>query len=228
MSLKFLAIETSNPSAGDTSGVAVGDVGAHGDVRTLAVAHLRPGDRHDDQLVALIDQVMGDAGLRPSDLDRAAVSVGPGGYTALRIAVSAANMIALATGARVIAVPTAQVAAYAAADAPRPMLVLLASKGDTAHVTRFDDADPRGRILGVLSREAILALRPATILADRHAPQGLADTAIAHGIRIQAPKLDPQSCLHIAAVIEPAAATMVLPIYPRQPEAVRQWIRRGT
>lgn len=227
MTQRILAIETSNPSAGPGAGVAVGEASPDGSMRVLAVERLAGQSRHDDELVALIDSAMRRAGWQPRDLHRVAVSIGPGGYTALRIAVSAANLIAYATGAGLIAIPTARVAAHAARDLPRPMLVLLASSRDSAHVTRFTAYDAMGDAIGVLTGEELLALRPATILADAHAPTSVMAGAAEIGAKIVAPDLTPEACLAVAARTPQSDAAMVLPIYPRQPQAVIQWSKRA-
>lgn len=73
---------------------------------------------HARALLPLIDAVLGDAGIALADLSRIAVSIGPGSFTGLRIGLSVAKGLALATGLPVVGVPT--LAAYAQAIGPRP------------------------------------------------------------------------------------------------------------
>jgi hypothetical protein len=103
---------------------------------------LHPGTRHDDDLMPAVDRLFRRRGAAPSDLSRIAVSIGPGGYTGLRIAVATAKMLAEATGAKTIAVPSAHVAAWCLSFSLAPAIVCLASKGDLAHGTLLPP--PRG------------------------------------------------------------------------------------
>ena len=57
---------------------------------------------HAERLLPLIERAMADAGLRFDQLDRLAVTIGPGGFTGLRVGVSAARALALATGLPVV------------------------------------------------------------------------------------------------------------------------------
>jgi tRNA threonylcarbamoyl adenosine modification protein YeaZ len=53
---------------------------------------------HAEALMPLIATVMSDAGVEFAELDRIAVTVGPGSFTGLRVGVAAARAIALASG----------------------------------------------------------------------------------------------------------------------------------
>jgi tRNA threonylcarbamoyl adenosine modification protein YeaZ len=140
-----LAIETSNPSSGPRGiergptrsilrgpGVALGPPNAAG---AYDAEPLHEGTRHDDDLMPAIDRLLRRNDASPRDLARVAVSIGPGGYTGLRIAVATAKMIAEATGAQTVAVPSALVAAWSLPFSAAPALVCLGSKGQTAHAT---------------------------------------------------------------------------------------------
>lgn len=143
----MLAIEISNPSSGPRGmlpqeegaerpvaagpGVALGRTRGTCGTDLLGVELLGEAMRHDDDLMPAIDRLCRRCDVKPSDLASIAVSIGPGGYTSLRIAVATAKMLAEATGASTIAVPSASVAAWSITIDP-PALVCLASKGDTA------------------------------------------------------------------------------------------------
>jgi tRNA threonylcarbamoyl adenosine modification protein YeaZ len=91
----ILGIETS-ASAG---GVAL--------IRGDEVAGQRPFPSIREQareVVAFIDELLRDAGARPGDLSAVAVSVGPGSYTGLRVAVSAAKSLCWAAGVPLVPV----------------------------------------------------------------------------------------------------------------------------
>jgi tRNA threonylcarbamoyladenosine biosynthesis protein TsaB len=57
---------------------------------------------HAERLLPMIDDVMIGSGLTYQQLDRIAVTIGPGGFTGLRVGVAAARAMALATGKPVV------------------------------------------------------------------------------------------------------------------------------
>jgi tRNA A37 threonylcarbamoyladenosine modification protein TsaB len=138
MSAYAVAIEVSNPARGSEVALAplLGGSLDGASLRTEAV-----GAEHDDPVQALA-RLCGRAGVLPRQLQHVAVSIGPGGFTAVRTALTSARMLAEATGARLVGVPSALVAADAALDAegeagqtlpdPACVLVVLASKGESA------------------------------------------------------------------------------------------------
>lgn len=235
----ILAIETSNPAAGPGS-VAVGRA-AGSNVEILTVEPVTPRGRHDDALAPTIARVCAAAGLTPRDLTRVAVSVGPGGFSGLRIAVATAKMIALASGASCVAVPSALVAAVRAptqaATNNAPTLVAIAGKRDSAWVAAIEQgSDVRSRAAAaaagaVLDAAGLLELinrvSPSRLLADEHLPAPMRDEAERRGIAITPPIFDAATCLMLGAALEPIPATMLNPIYPREPEAVRVWRGMG-
>ena len=175
-----LAIEISNPSSGPRGridvpdsgtvlagpGIALAPLNDDGSHDTPDTELLHESGRHDDDLMPAIGRLFRRAGARASDLARIAVSVGPGGYTSLRIAIATAKMLAEATGAEVVPVPSASVAAWCLPIVSAPALVCLASKGATVHATLLpalsrSDWWPRtGRLAcaSLLSQEDLAAL----------------------------------------------------------------------
>jgi tRNA A37 threonylcarbamoyladenosine modification protein TsaB len=171
---------------------------------------------------------------RRQDLGRIAVSVGPGGYTAIRIACAVANMIAEAVGARCVGVPTAlAVARGVPADLPRPLAVLLASKAGTSYATvirRSDlasdlvEAHRSSRLVGA-GQLACLGAR--TVVGDQFVPEQFLREAMDLGMRAARPVFDPVAVLDVAALLAEEAMP-AMPIYPREPDAVTLWrVRRG-
>src|SRR5258708_18261673 len=61
---------------------------------------------HAEQLMPLIARVMAKAGFEFADLDRIAVTTGPGSFTGLRVGISAARGIALAAAKPAIGLST--------------------------------------------------------------------------------------------------------------------------
>jgi tRNA threonylcarbamoyladenosine biosynthesis protein TsaB len=69
-------------------------------------------DAQTTELLPRLEQVMAWAGVRPADLAALAVSLGPGSFTGLRVAISLAKGMALAHGLPLLGVPTLDATAY--------------------------------------------------------------------------------------------------------------------
>lgn len=69
-------------------------------------------DAQTTELLPRLEQVMGWGGVRPADLAAIAVSLGPGSFSGLRVALSLAKGMALAHGLPLIGVPTLDATAY--------------------------------------------------------------------------------------------------------------------
>jgi tRNA threonylcarbamoyladenosine biosynthesis protein TsaB len=74
--------------------------------QTLSVQSFAMSRGHAEVLMPLVERVMYDAGIRFDDLDRIITTVGPGSFTGLRVGISAARGIALASGKPAVGVST--------------------------------------------------------------------------------------------------------------------------
>lgn len=247
--LLTLAIETSNPSSAPVAGtggvpnsgqsVAFGQLQPGGRVELLGTEPVAAATRHDDDLIPAIDRLARRLGIAPLAIDRLAVSIGPGGFTAVRVAVAAAKMIAEANTARgratrCIGVPSALVAAWAHASAgaarDEAVAVALACKGDSVHLTVLPAgwrADPASVPPGTIAHASDLAALPARgvrrLLADGHVTSALRDAATGAGVMVVPPVFGAPACLEVAALLPAIDALDLLPLYPREPEAVTLW-----
>lgn len=224
----ILAIETSNPSSWtvDTPimpGVALAHLDAPAE--PIARAHCDPRHR-DESLLLAIDSVFTAVGAAPSQLARIAVSVGPGGFTALRVAITVAKTLSLSTNAKTVAVPSSHVAAIHAARTrltPGPFAVALASKADDTWLTVFDpNASPldTGHLV---TAAALPRLGLSRLIADQHLPASIRAKAAELGLHVEPPAFDPADCL-VAAEHIPAIDPLHLNLlYARIPEAIRKW-----
>jgi tRNA threonylcarbamoyladenosine biosynthesis protein TsaB len=95
------------------------------------------GLQHAAQVVAIIDRMTRAAGWRPSDVEHLYVSVGPGSFTGLRIAVTLAKSMWLATGAKIVAVPTVRVLAENAPPDARNLVIVLDAKRGQVFTAAF-------------------------------------------------------------------------------------------
>jgi tRNA threonylcarbamoyladenosine biosynthesis protein TsaB len=128
----------------------------------IVLAQHRLATRYEqaERLLPIIDTVMRQAGLSPSALDLIGVAVGPGSFTGIRVALSAAHGIALATQARLIGVTSfeavvAEIACLAGNDGSY-VLIALESRREDFYVQLFDRMgvplfEPRAMVPGCLS-----------------------------------------------------------------------------
>jgi tRNA threonylcarbamoyl adenosine modification protein YeaZ len=226
MAAVLLAIEASQRSGG----VAVRD--DHGEVHEEWMAR---SARFDDDLLPAIARLYRRLGLDPGRTGAVGVSIGPGGFTGLRISVSTAKMMAEALGARVIAVPSALVAAEAY-EGPGPVVVALASKDASAWVTRLcREGGGQGPWTiegsGGLADAAGLCLDGiAAMLGDRYLPGPVRDKCHEARVPVVDPIFSPRGCLSVAARMlrtsQITDALILAPIYPRPPAAVSLWESR--
>ena len=105
-----------------------------------------------ERLVPMIDGAMGAAGIAYTDLDFIAAGCGPGAYTGIRIALSAARALALGADIPVLGVPTTEILAAQFLVDHRPMpdgyvLPLIDTKrGDVYGQVFGHDGQPRSAI----------------------------------------------------------------------------------
>jgi len=90
-----------------SGGVALVEGESEGAWAALGSERLRSERPFDDDLMPAIDRLCGRVGVGPGEIGRVAVSVGPGGFTGLRIACAVAKSLCEATGARLVGVPAA-------------------------------------------------------------------------------------------------------------------------
>jgi tRNA threonylcarbamoyladenosine biosynthesis protein TsaB len=212
-------------------GVALRDGAGAVHVEALAASK-----RHDDDLLPAVDRLLRRGGVERDRLGAVAVSIGPGGFTGLRIAISTVKMLAMALSVRVVAVPTALVVAESAAPGDvgdGPIIVALASKRETFWATTLVRAggawllDGPGA-LADSERADLGAVR--ALLGDRYLPAAVRARCAALGVPVIEPRFDPSACLRAAARMLDAGHTCdplaLLPIYPRPPEAVTIWEAR--
>lgn len=206
------------PAGRGGAGIVVSDDAL---VEVLGVEPIDPGRRQDDDLMPSIARVCERAGVKPSELERVAVSAGPGGFTGLRLAVVTAKFIAEGTGAACISVPTAEVVARRCGVKGR-FGVALACKGASAFVTTFD-----GRVMAEPGRpmdaSSLDELKITALVADRFLPAEFSAWAKSRGVPIVEPSFDPVACLEASASAAIVDTVALAPIYAREPEAVTKW-----
>ncbi|MEN0020557.1 MAG: tRNA (adenosine(37)-N6)-threonylcarbamoyltransferase complex dimerization subunit type 1 TsaB [Planctomycetota bacterium] len=229
-----LAIETSNPSAlapghnrdralGIGPGVAIGE-----DATALDHEAVGNTERHGDDLMPAIDRLCARNNIAPRGIERIAVSVGPGGFTGLRIATVTAKLLAEVTGAAVHAVPS-WLSARHGCDidlGPGPIAVCLASKRTAAWVVLTPDTDAGlddSQTLGTVEVDAIEDAKPRALIGDRFLPETFRAWADANSAPVLSPRFSAAAVWAWADRVPAVDPLQLSPLYAREPEAVTRW-----
>src|SRR5471030_810279 len=128
---------------------------------------------HAEALIPLIARVLETARLTFSEIDRIAVTTGPGSFTGLRVGIAAARGIALASGKPAVGLSTlsAYAAPFIASDDTLPVVSVIDARHDHVYLQVFG---PGGRTM-VTPR--IVPLREALRVAATGAPRVIGTAA---------------------------------------------------
>ncbi|OQA46829.1 MAG: tRNA threonylcarbamoyladenosine biosynthesis protein TsaB [Chloroflexi bacterium ADurb.Bin325] len=113
----LLAIDTSTRQAG----IALYD----GDRGLLAEYNWLSANRHTEELLPAIAQMLERAEVAPGRLAAVGVAIGPGSFTGLRVGLAAAKGLALARGLKLVGVSTLDFTAYPHQAQARPVIALV-------------------------------------------------------------------------------------------------------
>ncbi len=198
-------------------------VGIAGGSRAAVILSETIGRGHAERLFGIIAAALAEASLTIADIDRFAVTVGPGSFTGVRVGIAAARGFALATGKPAVGLSTLAVHAASAGGASRPILAVLPARGEDVYAQLFgaDGAAETPPAAGTAvqfaeiaaSRDAVLAGAGAAAVA-RLLPPGR--IRIAHERSV--PDMD--VLLRLAAAA-PANGGPPRPLYLRPPDATR-------
>ena len=204
--------------------VAACSVALWRDGETLASAREAMAQGQAEALMPMIVAVMAEAGMAYADLDRIAVTVGPGSFTGVRVGLAAARGLGLAAGKPVLGVLTTEALAGAVSadersDGTRVLAAVDTKRGDL-YVQMFDSgrAEPGAvQVLPVADLAAHVADGPVRVAGDAAA---IAVAALGPRASVSAanPLPDPAVVAAIAATRAPIAGGP-LPVYVRPPDA---------
>ncbi len=180
----------------------------------VLAARIEPMSRgHQERLAPLVAEIMGEAGLSFDQLDRIAVTVGPGSFTGLRVGLAFAKGLSAALGIPAIGVGSLE--ALAQPHAGRVFAVLDAKRGQV-YLQAFADG-------AAVSAPDALPIETAAARLAELAPDLLVGTgaALLADMRpsarvIAADHADPAA---VAALAAARAPTPPRPLYLRAPDA---------
>jgi tRNA threonylcarbamoyladenosine biosynthesis protein TsaB len=112
-------------------------------------------------MVGLIDQAISLAGFSPKETGIVACAEGPGSFTGLRLAFSAAKAIQLAAGCPLFPVPPLPLYAAAAESWPGVVISVLDAKKQRFYLQFFRRGEAVSEVLDIGAQEAALRVDPA-------------------------------------------------------------------
>ena len=180
-----------------------------------------------DQLVGLIDDLLGAARVEYRALGAIAVNHGPGGFTGLRSAVAAARGLALAAALPVLAVTSLEALAAAVPESAAGTLVAaLDARRSQVYVQVFDQRnEPRTAPAALLPDQVVADLEPGPLrLVGSGAMLIRAALPAGRAVVIESAELDARwvarrAARRLAAGETPLAGGSVRPLYLRPPDA---------
>jgi tRNA threonylcarbamoyladenosine biosynthesis protein TsaB len=233
---RIIAIETS----GRQGSVAV----ARG-AELLAEAAFPTDQQHARELLPTLDALCRAQGWPAGSVEHGYISIGPGSFTGLRVAVTFARHLALATGARICAVPTLDVIAENCSrlgDAPEVLAVMLDAKKNLVFAAGF--ARRPGNAADGFRYERILEpclIEPSAMLSKLPRPAAVIGEGLTHheaamaavgAIVLDRSLWSPRAAnVHklgwrLAEAGRFTAARELVPFYLRRPEAEELWEKR--
>ncbi len=194
---------------------------------------------HARDLLPAIDALCLEQGWKPAELDECFVSIGPGSFTGLRVAVTLARAWAFGLGLRVVSVPTLAVIAANCDDLPMPprrLAVILDAKRKQVFCSVFEWT-PNGYVAlmspTLMDPIALLTgeMRPDAIIGEGvgfHRESVLASGVPSVSETLWLPRA---SCVYRLgqALSEGGVFTeprRLVPLYIRRPEAEELWEAR--
>jgi tRNA threonylcarbamoyl adenosine modification protein YeaZ len=213
--MRLLVLDTS----ADLCSVGVAVDGRQPVVRSAVV-----GRAHAERLVPMIAEAMAASSLAFADLDRIAVTVGPGSFTGVRIGVAAARGLALAAGVEAVGIGTLAVHAEQARAVAGgvPVVVAIAAGRGEIYAARFAASGAEDSVPELGSPETFASLLDrAAVLAGSGADALIAATGAANRVVHRSAAPDVAALIRLArAAAAPTAPPK--PLYLRPPDAKPQ------
>lgn len=95
------------------------------------------GLQHAAALVPMIDSICRTHSIKPNEIERVYLNIGPGSFTGLRVAVTLAKMLAMVHGTKIVTVPSTEVLAQNTPDDAREVVTCLDAKRGQVYAARF-------------------------------------------------------------------------------------------
>jgi tRNA A37 threonylcarbamoyladenosine modification protein TsaB len=215
----FISIELSQRNGTVAARIGSGDI-----IEIPAIQ----GDRDKDSVMPALEQAVLMVGGTPNQINTVFVSIGPGSFTGLRIATATAKMISCTTGAVVVPVETALGVVSADTHHLSRSIVVSAIKKENCWlsvVTKNPTWCCDGRLSNIYELPTYME-HGSILYGDSFLPDEILKQCEEAGVPIRAMQSTATSIMEVGQTfgsenhIDPTA---LLPLYPREPEAVRRW-----
>jgi len=182
---------------------------------------------HAERLMPMISKLMGEAGLSFSELDRIAVTIGPGSFTGVRVGVAAARALALATGAPTVAASSLAVMAHqsgeelAARRRGRVLAVALDARRGSVYLQLFPcghDAAGPPQLVSASTAALLIGRAPTIIIGSGAMLVGQALTACGGEAETRLLDLLPSARALAVLASELAPTHPLRPLYLKPPD----------
>jgi tRNA threonylcarbamoyladenosine biosynthesis protein TsaB len=197
------------------------------DGETLAVRSVTAERGHAQLLIPLLSDLLDQAGLAFSDIDRFAVTTGPGSFTGIRVALAAAHGLELGTGKPIVGVTVFEAMAAAMQAVPSRLLVAIDSRRAELFVQLFDAKGEPFAEPAMLPPEAVAGWAgPGELTLTGNAAWLVAPHLagmIGNSPEDWAVQVDPEIVARLAA--SRPAGSPPAPFYLRAPDAVPAKVR---
>lgn len=223
--MNVLGLDTCFPALGVAVGVALGTP----DARILSrIEPMATG--HAERMLPLISELLAEAALSISDIDRIAVTIGPGSFTGTRIGIAAARALKLARNLPIVPFTSLEAIALSpeieSGSAEELAVAIDAHRGE-AYVQMFDGATrvPVTQPLIVAMTDLARLSRGRPLLAVGTAAEAVAAAVNAAGgtARARPGMIFPDMAAAVACAITRHPAMLpVEPLYLRPPDAKPQ------
>lgn len=187
------------------------------------------GDREKDSVMPAVEEVVARAGGTPTNVRTITIGVGPGGFTGLRIAVATAKMISLTTGATVVPVESAMGVVQTDKNAGDTSIVVSCVKSKNCWLSVVEKKPAwscTGRLIGI-DGVAEYFDRKRVLYGDSFLPEQIRERCEQQKIEVRPAISSATAIMEVGLALQEMGLAIdpidLLPLYPREPEAVRKW-----
>ncbi|RYE93606.1 MAG: tRNA (adenosine(37)-N6)-threonylcarbamoyltransferase complex dimerization subunit type 1 TsaB, partial [Myxococcales bacterium] len=116
------------------------------------------GVDHAERVLGELDALLGEAGITPAQIGALVVGLGPGTFTGVRVGVTTAKALAMATGLQAVGVGSLETMAHACpVDPERPRVAVIDARRAELFVAAYDAAGRELRAPSHVRRDALAA-----------------------------------------------------------------------
>ncbi|HCD33069.1 MAG TPA: tRNA (adenosine(37)-N6)-threonylcarbamoyltransferase complex dimerization subunit type 1 TsaB [Phycisphaerales bacterium] len=196
----------------------------------LCAVDLPTPRRHRVDLMPSVAKLCTDHEISPGDLREIYVSIGPGSFTGLRIAVTTAKVVSMITGAKIVAVPTIDVVAQNVPASDATLAVALNEKHQTVFGGLYQHDGNRWVSTREPDVQTLEQLLTATSGLTQLLGEKLPPVPSCDGLSVLDVELAKPQVKHVWQIGQLLAsdqqfvdAYALVPLYAREPEAVKLW-----